>query len=67
MKELSLRSWKAGGYNEGFSHCSFAIEPSGLIRFVSVNAEWWIYCPDLNGGYGQSFSSYPDEAVFIKE
>lgn len=62
---MTLRHWKETNQKEGYSKCSENIHPSGYVRFTNVNQEWWIHCPDANSGYGQSFSSHPNEIVYL--
>lgn len=62
---MTLREWTCRNLKEGFSQCSKTIHPSGYVRFTGVNADWWIHCPDANGGNGQSFSSHPNEIVYL--
>lgn len=62
---MTLRHWKETNQKEGYSVCSKNIHPSGYVRFTSVSRDWWINCPDANGGNGQSFSSHPNEIVYL--
>jgi hypothetical protein len=64
---MTLQCWKDENHKEGFSQCSKNIDKSGYVRFTGVDSNWWIHCPDANGGNGQSFSSHPNEIVYLQK
>ena len=39
----------------------------GTYQIDWVDSNWWIHCPKANGGFGQSFSSHPNQSMLIEE
>ena len=63
MITITLKEFKDGDFKEGFVKCSTNISDTGLLKFESVNQNWWVHSNDLQ----RSFSCIPDETVYIEE
>jgi hypothetical protein len=64
---ITLRQWRDAGHPAGYITVSPSIDQREKVKFISCNPEWWVWCPDLNGGLGRSFSCCPSTEVLVED